>query len=360
METNPPQVTVLMPVRNGAAHLPASLRSIFSQTYANFELLVIDDGSSDATAEILRAIADPRLHVITHPQNRGLIATLNEGLKLARGEFVARQDHDDLSQPTRLQKQIAYLRAHPDCVMVGSQALQIGDDDRPALALFRPRETETIRWYSCFDNPFIHSAVMFRRTVACEEFGGYPASLHSEDYALWSRIARRHPTANLPEPLLHFREHATSVTGSLAADTGATFDLATSAIREENLRALFGEDDHIQEDARILSTYRRPFTAESAAAFVRVFQRRRESFIRMGHDHAEFRRVCAMQMAELAYRLLPVSRRQAFGRYRQALALHPGLAAELPWVRLLALFVLGNHARSLYQRFVSNAGRALS
>jgi hypothetical protein len=353
MDAASPQVTVLLPVRNGSAHLPAALDSVFAQTFADFELLVIDDGSTDGTPEILRAIKDPRLRVVTHPQNIGLVPTLNRGLELARGELVARQDHDDISMPARLERQVAYLREHGDCVLVGAQALQIGEDDRPALPLFRPADAETIRWYSCFDNPFIHSAVMFRRAVVREDFGGYPKSLHSEDYALWSRIARQRTTANLREPLLHFREHAASVTGALGSDTGAAFDLATSAIREENLRALFGDDDFIKEDARILSTYRRPFTPASAAAFLRVFERRRESFASSARDRVEFERVCAIQLAELAYRLLPLSRTRAFGLYRRALSLHPALAAELPLARLLALFVLGDNARSLYQRLFS-------
>jgi glycosyltransferase involved in cell wall biosynthesis len=340
-----------MPVRNGAAHLPAAIDSILSQTFADFELLILDDGSTDATPEILRALRDPRVRVVTHSKNLGLVPTLNEGLQLARGEFVARQDHDDLSQPTRLQKQHAHLREHPECVLVGSQAWQIGEDNRPALPLFRPQDAESIRWYSCFDNAFIHSAVMFRRAVISGEFGGYPNSFRSEDFALWSRIARQRTTANLAEPLLFYREYAGSVTGSLDAETGAAFETATTAIREENLRALFGNRESIPQDARLLSTYRRPFTPESAAAFFRTFENYRADYAGVVRNREEFRRVCAHQLAELAYRLLPLSRRQAFDYYRHALALHPALATELPWKRLLALFILGENARALYQRF---------
>jgi GT2 family glycosyltransferase len=351
MESNSPQVTVLMPVRNGAPHLAAALRSILAQTFSDFELLVIDDGSTDTTAEILRTVRDPRLRVVTHAQNRGLVPTLNEGLELARGELIARQDHDDFSQPTRLEKQVAYLRAHPACALVGSQALQIGEDNRPALPLFRPRDAESIRWYLCFDNAFIHSAVMFRRGVIRDEFGGYPGSLHSEDYALWSQLARQRPTANLPESLLHYREHAGSVTGSLGSETGATFDAATAAIRQENLRALFGDDGSIEKDAQVLSNYRRPFTRASAEAFLQIFDRRCASYANVVQNPEEFRRVCAIQLSELAYRLLPLARSPACALYRRALALQPSLLAELPWARLLALFLFGDKARDLYQRF---------
>jgi glycosyltransferase involved in cell wall biosynthesis len=291
------------------------------------------------------------LRVITHPRNLGLVPTLNEGLGLARGEFVARQDHDDLSSPDRLAKQVTYLRENSACALVGSQAWQIGEDGRPALPLFRPLSAESIRWYLCFDNAFIHSAVMFRRAVIRDEFGGYPASLHSEDYALWSCIARDRPTANLPDRLLHYREYAGSVTGSIAAETAAAFDDATAAIRRENLRALFGDDEAINEDAQTLSTYRRPFTLASARAFFRVFERRRDRYAGVVQNPEEFRRIGAIQLAELAYRLLPLARGPALGFYRRALALHPGLAAELPWVRLLALVLFGEKARELYRRW---------
>ncbi len=350
MANTSPLVTVLMPVRNGAVHLQASLDSILTQTFADFELLVIDDGSTDETPGILRAVCDPRLRVVTHPQNLGLVPTLNEGLELACGEFVARQDHDDLSQPDRLQKQVDHLRAHPKCALVGCQAWQIGEDDRPVLPLFRPLLAESIRWYLCFDNAFVHSTVMFRRAVIRDEAGGYPASLHSEDYALWSRVARNHATANLPERLLHYREHGGSVTGSLASQSAAAFDQATAAIRRENLRTLFEDDPAAAADAQILSTYRRPFTPMSAAEFLRIFERLQVRHARAVQNPEEFRRVCAIQLAELAYRLLPMSRGRALGLYRRALAWHPALAGELPWARLAALFFFGEKARDLYQR----------
>lgn len=347
-----PQITVLLPVRNGAAHLQAALDSVLAQTYVDYELLVIDDGSTDETPRIIGALRDPRLRIVTHAQSRGLVPTLNEGLALARGEFVARQDHDDISHPSRLQELIGHLRANAECALVGSQAVQIGEDDRPALPLFRPLDAASIRWYSCFDNPFIHSTVMFRRAVVFEEFGGYPASLHSEDYALWSQLCRRHVAANLAANLLQYREHTGSVTGSLADEKAAAFDSATAAIRGANLRALFGDMEGVDEIANLLSTYRRPLTPDSAAAFLRVFEQLRARFAATFPARTEFRHVCAIQLAELAYRVLPLDRPQAANLYRRAFTLQPSLAAELPWARLLALFLFGENARTLYQRFL--------
>ena len=336
-----PQVTVLLPVRNGSAHLSAALDSIFAQTFSDFELLVIDDGSTDRTPEMLRAVSDPRLRVVTNPQNIGLVPTLNRGLELARGEFVARQDHDDISLPERLQKQVRYLQAHPDCVLLGTEAVQTDARGRKAFRLLRPRDAEDIRWYLCFDNAFIHSSVMFRRERVRQEFGGYAPSFHSEDYALWSRIARARPTANLPEPLLLYREHGSSVTGSMSPADAAAFDEATTAIRGENLGAVFGEQARV-EDARLLSTYRRDFDAAKAGSFLAVFDR-----LAAERGSAGLRHVQGVQLAELAYRLLPIARWKAVSLFGRALKLNPNLVGALSWPRIAALFLLGENARKM-------------
>lgn len=342
-----PLVTVLMPVRNGAAHLSESLASILGQTFEDFELLVLDDGSTDATPEILRATTDPRLRVVTNPQNLGLVPTLNRGLEVARGSLIARQDHDDISLPTRLQRQVEFLRTHPDCALVGTEAIQTDAAGRKAFRLLRPSGEESIRWYLCFDNAFIHSSVMFRRDVVKSEFGGYPLSLHSEDYALWSQIARKHLTANLPESLLLYREHQSSVTGSMSASEAAAFDAATGAIRWENLQAVFG-DRATPEDARVLSTYRRDFSADSAARFTEVFDRLASTHASSVQNRVEFARVRAIQLADLAYRLLPIARWSALALFYRAVKTYPAIARDLPWVRIAALALLGNGARKLF------------
>lgn len=353
-----PAVTVLLPVRNGAAHLPAALESILTQTFPDFELLVIDDGSTDATPEILRAVQDSRLRVITHPQNIGLVPALNRGLELARGEFIARQDHDDISLPERLRKQVEYLRGHPECVLVGTEATQTDAQGRKMYRLLRPQGAEEIRWYLCFDNAFIHSSVMFRREVVRQEFGGYAPSYHSEDYALWSRLARARETANLSEPLLLYREHASSVTQSMSATDASVFEDATCTIRTGNLQALLGGETGAKYNwvlaraARVLSSYRRDFNAASVDAFLEVYKqllalRFRPENIVSWEVPREFRRVVAMQYAELAYRALPVTRGKAVGLFRRAYRLCPELMSELPWMRIAALFFLGEGARKM-------------
>ena len=353
-----PKVTVLLPVRNGSAHLEDALASIFAQKFADFELLVIDDGSSDATPEILRATRDPRLRVIIHPQSLGLVVALNRGLELARGEFIARHDHDDLSDSRRLQKQVDFFRTHPDHVLLGTEAIQTDVQGRESFRLLRPRTAESIRWYLCFDNPFIHSTVMFRRETVRREFGGYTPSLHSEDYALWSRIARVRPTANLAEPLLKYREHISSVTGSMSQMDAAAFDDATMAIRLENLQHLLG-DDASPADARLLSRYRRDFSPSAAKEFLAVFDRLVADYDGLAQDPAEFKRVRAIQLAELAYRLLPLARWKAADLFRRAHILYPELIELLPWSRIAALFLLGENARKIFLAITSGRYRRL-
>ena len=208
-------LTVLMPVYNAAAHLPEALHSVLSQTLRDFELLVVDDGSTDASGEILSACRDPRLRVVRFERNRGQTQALNEGLRAASGELVARQDADDVSAPDRLERQAAFLRARPEVALLGTQGLRVDARGRALEALRRPCETAGIRWALLFDNAFLHSSVMFRK-AALLELGGYDGSFrYCQDFDLWSRVAGRHAVANLSQTLLTNRAHAGSMTQTL-------------------------------------------------------------------------------------------------------------------------------------------------
>src|ERR1700719_3127 len=119
--TTPPLVSVVLSVHNGAADLPKAVDTILAQTFSDFELIAINNGSTDGTAAVLDGLRDPRVRVI-HQDNIGLAATLNRGIALACGRYIARQDHDDLAMPTRLEKQVAFMEANPDCALVGTRA----------------------------------------------------------------------------------------------------------------------------------------------------------------------------------------------------------------------------------------------
>jgi cellulose synthase/poly-beta-1,6-N-acetylglucosamine synthase-like glycosyltransferase len=204
---NAPLVSVLMPVYNGAADLQKALDTILKQSFTDFEVIAINDGSRDDSGRLLDAVTDSRVRVI-HQENKGLAATLNIGLSLARGSLIARQDQDDLSHPERLAKQVAYMQQHPECGLLGTAA-EIWVGDTPTDRTHdHPTEHAELAFDLLFNNPFVHSSVMMRRDDVLA-IGGYSTDRERqppEDYELWSRMARNYRVANLPERLLVYRE----------------------------------------------------------------------------------------------------------------------------------------------------------
>jgi glycosyltransferase involved in cell wall biosynthesis len=203
-----------MPVYNAEAFVGQAVDSILTQSFDDFEFIIINDGSTDGTAEILedRARRDARIRLVTRP-NTGYTKALNEALSLARGQFIARMDADDISLPTRFQKQVDHLKAHPDCVLVGSRIMTI---DPFGLPLYEPNhklvhdEIEQqllagVGW------AIVHPASMMVRDQI-SALGGYREAMEpSEDLDLFLRLAERGKIANLPDVLLQYRQHVKSV-----------------------------------------------------------------------------------------------------------------------------------------------------
>ncbi len=210
--TSVPTVSVIMAVYNGSSYVGAAIDSILAQTFADFELIVVDDGSTDATAQILESIGDPRLRLVRQ-DNQGLAASLNHAISLARGKYLARHDHDDVSLPQRFAKQVAFLDAHPDYALLGTHTV-IWVGDQPTDRGHRhPADDPALRFQLLFDSYFVHGSVMMRRD-AVVALGGYTLDRSRqppEDYELWSRIVRQHKVANLAEPLLIYREVPSSI-----------------------------------------------------------------------------------------------------------------------------------------------------
>jgi len=206
-----PVVTILMPVFNGQAFLHDALASIWSQRLDDFELLAVDDGSTDRTPEILAACRDPRLRILRNNTRRRLSEALNRGLDEARGEFIARMDADDLMRRDRLVRQVAFLKSYPEIGLCGGQARTFGDKPRQTLSF--PRNPEEIKAFALFYSPFAHPTVMFRRDWFVREGLRYDGAFYpAEDYELWSRAVMRFPCANLSTVLLDYRVHGTSMT----------------------------------------------------------------------------------------------------------------------------------------------------
>ena len=193
-----PRVSVLMSVYNGAPYLRQSVQSILDQTFRDFEFIIINDGSTDNTQEILESVSDPRIQILVQP-NTGLTKALNRGLKLCRGKFIARMDADDLSMPERLERQLIFFDKHPEVGVVGTAYFEIDDKGKILLEKACLLEDNQLRKVLIKYNPFCHTSTMIRKSVF-NRVGFYDESFsYAQDYELWFRIARHYKLANLPQ-----------------------------------------------------------------------------------------------------------------------------------------------------------------
>jgi glycosyltransferase involved in cell wall biosynthesis len=210
---NNPRITVLMPVRNGAQYLEAACASVLTQADAAFEFLIVDDGSSDATPEILRRLSasDERVRVIRQP-GKGIVAALNKGLHEAHAPLIARMDADDLSLPGRFARQVACLDAKPNVAVLGTGWRGIDAFGVEQQAIEPLTSTDAIRAELRHRNCLAHSSVMLRRELVLRH-GLYRRALTgAEDYDLWLRLSEHYDVENLPEPLIALRQHPHQVT----------------------------------------------------------------------------------------------------------------------------------------------------
>jgi glycosyltransferase involved in cell wall biosynthesis len=200
-------VSVLLPVYNGAPTLSAAIESILAQTHRDLELIVIDDNSTDNSADVIRTYAarDQRIMHVFHDRNMGLAATLNEGLELANGELVARMDQDDESLTHRLATQIEFMSAHPRVAVAGAFVYHMGRRRRNDRLVEFPTRPEEIRKTLASQNCLYHPSTMLRRS-AIQDLGGYRAAFkNAEDYDLWLRASKVHHLENIPDPLIRYR-----------------------------------------------------------------------------------------------------------------------------------------------------------
>jgi glycosyltransferase involved in cell wall biosynthesis len=206
-----PLVSVVLPVHDGEQYLAAAIDSILRQTHAHLELIVIDDGSRDGSATIAASFSDPRLSVVRNERNLGLVATLNRGIGLARGEFVARMDADDVAAPERLAAQLQRMIEDPDLAVLGTN---ITYADATGRIAGHPRSLPCgpvlVRWRLLRGTCLYHPTIMLRRAALGDERYS-PEYIHAEDYDLWLRLSRRHRLDNLPQRLLLHRRHGQSV-----------------------------------------------------------------------------------------------------------------------------------------------------
>jgi hypothetical protein len=223
-----PKVTVLMPAYNAGKYIGESIQSVLDQTYSDWELLIVNDGSTDNTVEIVKSYDDSRIRLLNNPENLRLIKTLNHGLEEARGELIARLDADDRAAPNRLRLQVAAFDECEGLSLVGGRSNTIDEDGNLMSngdGVFQPETADQLRWACVFLNPFRHSAVMFKRSIVRDELGGYPEEAKDmEDYALWTRLMAKYDAINLPEVLCDYRIHGASVISQAKEVAGNALD----------------------------------------------------------------------------------------------------------------------------------------
>ena len=269
--STPIKVTVLMSVYNGEKFLREAIDSILIQSYPDFEFLIIDDSSTDRTPEIIRSYQDPRIKIIRNSENLGLTKSLNKGLSLAQGEYIARMDADDISYPNRLDEQIYYLDCNPDVAMVGTGRENI-DEDGKVIGIVIPPNVVS---FECLieGNQFQHSSVMFRKEIVLKEGGYCPFMQCCQDYHLWLKLSRNYPLHNIPEVLSKLRIQKESVSNKKVHESALSHIFAIRISKK-----LMQEDDICYDmDAIQLTKEEHVFYLNRLAAYHRINENFKEA-----------------------------------------------------------------------------------
>ncbi|SBV94381.1 conserved hypothetical protein [uncultured Dysgonomonas sp.] len=211
--TKTPTISVILPVYNAERYLYDSINSILNQTYADFELIVINDGSTDASKEIINKIDDSRLVYIENEKNLGLIETLNKGLYLAKGKYIARMDADDISMPNRFEVQVNFLERNNGYIICSANRIAFSEEcDKKHISKL-PIDDLAIRLHSIFSTPFTHPCTMFLKDVIIKNELHYDSEYkYAEDYEFWINVLKYGKGYNIIQPLLYYRNTPNSQT----------------------------------------------------------------------------------------------------------------------------------------------------
>ena len=220
-----------MPAYNAEKYIVEAIDSIFGQTFEDFEFIILNDCSTDRTEEIILSYDDPRIVYLKNEQNMGVAATLNRGLEIAKGEYIARMDADDISLPERFALQAAYLDSHPQVAVVGASVEVFGS--QKSLRHFS-ETSQKLKVDLLFGCCLAHPSVMMRTTMITDFQGYDPAFNGVEDYHLWARISQKYELACLPQILLRYRIHPKQVTQTLTPEKQSLI----SSIKAMQLKAL--------------------------------------------------------------------------------------------------------------------------
>jgi glycosyltransferase involved in cell wall biosynthesis len=333
-----------MSVYNGERYLREAILSILRQTWTDYEFLIINDGSTDNSREIIASFDDPRIRLLDNTTNIGLTKSLNRGLELARGEFIARQDADDISHPTRIEQQVNFLNSHPDVVLLGTQQRAIDlNGNSTSIAGVLPIANLSIKWCLMFQNAFAHTSVMYRRKVVWDQMQGYDESfIRSQDFELWSRIVEKHAARNLPKVLVDLRRHSESI-----MTRNQIRNIWLEKIILTNLTRFSGFD---RVPTRWASLIHSPYTGqvEKPEQLMNIIEAVFTRFCDLHPEAAtdqEIRRLRAAQRVKIAYLLAPHRRLLSLQTWARACRLDLGVTRRVSLLKYVVLLLGGNFIR---------------
>ena len=262
-----PKVTVLMPVHNGEKYLYEAIWSIQNQTFKNWELLIVDDKSSDNTVMIVQQFQkyDKRIRMVHNDQNLKIARTLNRGIDEAKGMYIARMDDDDISMPTRLEKEVAILDRYPNVAVVGSWQQHFGTSDWVHQPPESPAEMKATLLFAC---DVCHSTVMFKKDIFKNNHFYYDPEFLSEDYELWTRVSKKYDFYTIQEILGEYRLNGDNITAGKTEKFDHEARKITCAQLKENLGIDLSEKDQI-----LVAKWTNPFMNASESERMELFQR---------------------------------------------------------------------------------------
>lgn len=228
-----PKVTVVLPVYNGERYLREAIDSVLAQTYRDFELWVVNDGSTDSTADIVDSYLDPRVRRIDNPHNMGLVATLNRTFAMVESPFIARMDDDDLWHEKKLELQIALLESRPDIGVCGTSIHKFGDINSTFVF---PEESDALKVGLLFYCMMSHPSVVYRRNMLEETGLTYQQDYFpTEDYKMWIDVLKHSKIYNLQQPLVEYRQHESQICRKRKEEQTKL----ERKLREEQLRLIY-------------------------------------------------------------------------------------------------------------------------
>jgi glycosyltransferase involved in cell wall biosynthesis len=279
-----PEISVLMPVYNGDKYLKESIDSILSQTFTNFELIIVNDGSKDNSLEILKSYSDPRIIIIDNKVNKGLIESLNIGLSKCRGKYTARMDQDDISLPDRLQIQFDFMEKNKEIDLVGGWTECINKNGDYIKTSRSPENPWIIRYELIFNNVMFHSSIFFKTDIVIKNGGYDKKATHSEDYDMYSRPNKELMCSNIQRVLFKYRIHNESITGSTNTQQIVHENALNVAFRNINKYIIMDRNtfDYLK-DVLIIKTPSDKITIDILIKSIKILKKITENFIKINN-----------------------------------------------------------------------------